>query len=161
MRRYLIAALAGASVAAALAPGLALGKGASTATIAGPGLESPIRLGGSGEPGSGDELGRIAESAGFFQAVFGQTPDPMRAHRPRGILGPRYRITYVMPGPNGRAGRIRQDVYPYAKPAPVTHMAAGQRFWTTEQTRGGWFVAARVLKKQLVAAGLPARAPSD
>jgi hypothetical protein len=160
MRRYLIAALAAALVAAALAPGLALGKGASAATIAGPGLERPIRLGGSGEPGSGGQLAQIAQSAGFFQAVFGQSPDPMRAHRPRGTLGPRYRITYVMPGPNGSAGRIRQDLYPYAKPTPVTYMAPGQRFWATRETRGGWFAAPRVLRKQLVAAGLPARAPA-
>jgi hypothetical protein len=158
LNRYLLLSLAAALVAAALVPGLALGKGASAATIRGPGLETPVRLGGSGEPGSGAQLGRIAQSAGFFQAVFGQTPDPMRAHRPRGILGPRYRITYVMPGPSGDAGRIRQYVYPYAKPAPVTYMAPGQRFWTTEETRGGWFVASSTLRRQLVVAGLPATA---
>jgi len=156
MRRSLIASLA-VVLTAALVPAFALAKGASEATIAGPGLASPIRLGGSGEPGSGSRLARVAESAGFFQAVFGQQPDPMRSHRPRGSLGPRYRISYVMPGPNGRAARIRQDVYPFARPAPVTYMAPGQRFFVTERTRGGWFVASKTLRKLLVAVGVPAR----
>jgi hypothetical protein len=159
LRRYLLVPLAAALVAV-LVPALGLAKGASEATIAGPGLASPIRLGGSGEPGSGSRLARVAESAGFFQAVFGQQPDPMRSSRPRGTLGPRYRITYVMPGPNGRAARIRQDVYPFAKPAPVTHMAPGQRFFGTERTRGGWFVASKTLRKLLVAVGVPARSPA-
>jgi hypothetical protein len=160
VNRYLLLTLAAVVAAAALVPGLALGKGARAATVRGPGLESPIRLGGSGEPGSGGQLGRVAQSAGFFEAVFGQTPDPMLAHRPRGTLGPRYRITYVMPGPNGNTGRIRQDLYPYATPAPVTYMASGQRFWTTERTHGGWFVAPQALRRQLIAAGLPTRAPA-
>jgi hypothetical protein len=48
-------------------------------------------------------------------------------------------------------------VYPYAKPAPLTYMKPGQRFWNTEQAHGGWFRATAALKKVLVRAGLPAR----
>jgi hypothetical protein len=148
------------ALSALLLPAAALAKGASEAEIAGPGLSEPIALAGSGEPGSGEELGGIAEAAGFFAAVFGQTPDPLLSKRPTGDLGPRYTITYVMPGPAGEEDTLVQDVYPYAKPHPVTYTEPGQRFWTTERTRGGWFVAYYTsLEDQLVAAGLPDEPP--
>jgi hypothetical protein len=137
-----------------LFPGLALAKGASEATITGPGLDGPISLAGEGRPG-GEQLMQIAESAGFFQAVFGQAPDPMLSEEPEGTLGPRYTITYVMPGPNNELDRLRQDVYPYATPNPLTYTAPDQPFWTTERTRGGWYVASSSFRDQLVAVGLP------
>jgi hypothetical protein len=160
MRRVVISVFA-VALAAALIPAAALAKGASEATIVGPGLSSPIELGGSGEPGSGGQLGNIAMSAGFFPAVFAQTPDPMVDERPAGSLGPKYTVTYVMPGPDNQQSKLVQDIYPYAQPDPVTYTAPGQRFWTTEQTRGGWYVATfEPLKEQLVAAGLPATPPA-
>jgi hypothetical protein len=94
----------------------------------------------------------------LFPAAFGQTPDPMLAERPKGELGPRYTVTYRLPGPNGGESTIRQDLYPYAGNAPVTYTAPGQRFFGTERTRGGWFQASPELKDTLVKAGLPARA---
>ncbi len=158
MKRVLV--LVVVMLAATVLPSAAPGKGASEATIVGPGLEAPIALRGSGEPGSGAQLGEIAEASGFFAAVFPQTPDPMLARRPAGVLGPRYTITYTMPGPDNVADELVQHVYPYAQPHPVTYVQPGQRFWTTERTRGGWYVASySSLKDQLVAAGLPATAP--
>jgi hypothetical protein len=149
------------ALSALLIPFAALAKGASEATVTGPGLAGPIELGGSGEPGSGQELGEIAEAAGFFAAVFGQSPDPMLAERSEGHLGPRYTITYVMPGPSGGEDELVQDVYPYAEPHPVTYTKPAQRFWTTEETSGGWYVASySSLKEQLVAAGLPSTPPT-
>ena len=146
---------------AAVIPTVALAKGASEARIVGPGLSGPIQLGGPGEPGSGGQLADIAMSAGFFAAVFGQTPDPIAVDRPAGPLGPRYTITYVMPGPDNQRSELVQDVYPYAKPYPVTYTEPGQRFWTTERTHGGWYVATwEPLRDQLVAAGLPATPPA-
>jgi hypothetical protein len=146
---------------AAVLPATALAKGASEAEITGPGLSGPIELSGSGEPGSGEELGAIAEAAGFFAAVFGQSPDPMLAERPQGALGPRYTIAYVMPGPAGEEDTLLQDVYPYAKPHPVTYTKPGQPFWTTERTQGGWYVASYSgLGDLLVSAGLPSSPPS-
>jgi len=102
---------------------------------------------------------QIAVEAGFFPAVFVQSPDPMLDPQPAGSLGPKYTLTYVMPGPNNDESRHLQDVYPYARPSPVTYVEPGQRFWTNERTRGGWFVATTTLKGQLVAAGLPKDAP--
>ena len=66
-----------------------------------------------------------------------------------------------MPGPDNQRSELVQDIYPYAEPTPVTYMAPGQRFWTTERTHGGWYVTSfEPLKEQLVAAGLPATAPA-
>ena len=82
----------------------------------------------------------------------------MQPKRPAGDLGPRYTITYTMPGPNGD-NELRQDVYPYAKPSPVTHTQAGQRYFGSQRTVGGWYVATSTLKDELVAVGLPASPP--
>jgi hypothetical protein len=160
MRRVVFFACLAALAAVAI-PTAALAKGASEATIVGPGLSAPIELGGSGEPGSSGQLGNIAMSAGFFPAVFAQTPDPMLDERPEGSLGPKYTVTYVMPGPDNQRSELVQDVYPYAEPDPVTYTEPGQRYWTTERTRGGWYVATfEPLRDQLVAAGLPATPPA-
>jgi hypothetical protein len=151
--------LAGVVVALLVAPG-ALAKGASEATITGPGLDSPLTLPGEGQEG-GEALLEIAQQTGFFAAVFGQTPDPMRDSRPRGKLGPKYVVRYEMPGPNNELDTLEQELYPYARPAPVSYMRPGQRFWTTERTRGGWYVAPTTLRAMLVAAGLPEAPPTS
>jgi len=129
-------------------PAAALGKGPSAAEISGPGLKT-ISLSGDGEDGGASTFGRFTEAAGFFPAMFHQQPDPMLRSRPKGDLGPRFTITWVVPGPGGHS-RVAQDVYPYAKPYTVTHMRPGQRFWGTERTHGGWYVAGGTLKQALV-----------
>jgi hypothetical protein len=141
-----------------LAPTAALAKGASEATITGPGLGDGIRLAGEGDPGGG-ALMQIAEDSGFFPAVFLTTPNPMLSERPDGELGPRYTIVYVMPGPSGVVDEIRQDVYPYATPSLVSYTKPGQPYFGTERTVGGWYVAGPALKDDLVAVGLRATAP--
>lgn len=158
MKRILIISFLTAAVAALL-PAVALGKGASEATIVGPGLDDPITLAGEDQLG-GEALMQIAESAGFFPAVFTQSPDPMLDERPTGTLGPEYTVSYVMPGPNNELDEIVQSFYPYASPSPVSYTKPGQPFWTTERTRGGWYVATSDLKDRLVAVGLPQNAPT-
>jgi hypothetical protein len=142
-----------------LLPAGAFAKGASEAEITGPGLDKPISLAGEGQSG-GEQLMQLAETAGFFPAVFVRSPDPMLDERPAGDLGPKYTITYVMPGPNNELDRLVQAVYPYAEPDPVTYTAPGQRFFGAEETRGGWFVATSLMKDQLVEAGLPQNPPA-
>jgi hypothetical protein len=160
MRRVVLCTCLGI-LAAALIPASALAKGASEATIAGPGLAKPIQLRAVGGSETAGPLADIAQAAGFFPGVFGQEPDPIALERPDGPLGPRYTITYVMPGPDNERSTLVQDVYPYAEPYPVTYTEPGQRFWTTERTHGGWFVARwEPLKDDLVAAGLPATPPA-
>lgn len=155
MRRYLIAA---ALVALAL-PTIAAAKGPVSASISGPGLERPLVLTGDGE-GPGTPLGTLAAATGFFPQLFGQSPDPTLASRPRGTLGPRYAVLYVVPGPNGVRSRIVQHLYPYAKPVVLTYMRPGQRFWEGDTAHGGWYRATAALKRMLVRAGLPPRARS-
>ena len=148
-----------AALLATLVTTSALAKGASEATLAGPGLDSEITLMGEGQMG-GLQLSQVAEDAGFFPSVFVTTPNPMLSERPQGDLGPRYTITYVMPGPSG-VDKLRQDLYPYAQPSPLTRMQTGQRYFGTEKTVGGWYVAGTRLKDDLVAAGLPRTSPVD
>lgn len=140
-------------------PSVGLAKGASQATIVGPGLDEPIVLG-SDDLASAETLGGIAMQAGFYAAVFGQSPDPMLEKPPAGKLGPSYTVTYTMPGPNSAESELVQEIYPYAKPDAVTYVEPGQRFWGTQWTPGGWYVtSSSTVKEQLVAVGLPSTAP--
>src|SRR4026208_1841812 len=114
-------------------------------------------MGGKGEE-TGTALGTLTMASGFFEQVFGQSPDPTFTTRPRGTLGPRYRILYVVPGQDARSrprpgpawrGGVVQHVSPYAKPVAVTHMRPGQRFWEVNSTHGGWFRAGVALRRML------------
>jgi hypothetical protein len=149
--------LFGVAVTAVVFAATSHAKGPIAATIDGPGTGGGIALGGNGEPGSGAPLGNLSDQAGLFPAAFGQTPDPMLAGRPKGDLGPRYTITYRLPGPNGEDSLIRQHLYPYAGGGPLTYTRPGQRFFGTESTRGGWYRGGAALKQTLVEAGLPSR----
>jgi len=138
-------------------PAAALAKGPSAASIDGPGTGGGIEVTGSLAPGS--PLAELSERSGFFPSVFRRTPDPMRDGHSRGDLGPKYTITYTVPGPEGETFVLHQDVYPYATPSPITYMEPGQKVYRIE-TRGGWFVAGPRFKDTLVSAGLPRIAPS-
>jgi hypothetical protein len=150
---FLLAALA------LVLPTAAPAKGPAGASIDGPGTGGGINISGNGESG-GTPLGDLTQLAGFFPATFGQEPDPMLASRPKGDLGPKYTVTYTVPGPNNESDKIRQDLYPYAKGGPVTYTKPGQSFFGTEHTRGGWYQSPPVLMDTLVAAGLPKVAPA-
>jgi hypothetical protein len=139
------------AVAALALPTAAFAKGPDEATITGPGLAKAITITGLEEPGS--PIMAFAEAAGFFPAIFGQQPDPMLAGRPKGDLGPRYRIDYNVPGGGGTSFSISQDLYPYAQPYAVTYTKDGQEIFDMT-TRGGWWSDSS-LKGQLVALGLP------
>jgi hypothetical protein len=124
------------AVASLVLPTAALGKGPSAATIDGPGTGGGgLTITGCCSPGSPTMM--LAEQAGFFPAVFRQTPDPMLTNRPQGDLGPKYTITYTVPGPNNDTFTIRQDVYPYASPSPVTYTAPAQKIFDGRLVPGG------------------------
>jgi hypothetical protein len=154
MRRYFVAA---AVVALAL-PAAATAKGPASALISGPSPARTLAVTGNGEM-PGTPLGTLTNAGGFFAQVFGQTPDPTLRIRPAGPLGPRYRIVYLVPGPDNTSSRIVQLVYPYAKPVALTYMRPGQAVWDGQTTYGGWFRATKGLKQMLVRAGLPTRMP--
>ena len=97
-------------------PAAALGKGPSAAEIRGPGLKT-ISLSGDGEDGGASTFGRFTEAAGFFPAMFGQQPDPMLRSRPKSDLGPRFTITWVVPGRVGTVASPRTSI-PTRSPTP-------------------------------------------
>jgi hypothetical protein len=154
MRRYLFAA----ALVALVFPAVAGAKGPVKATITGPGLARSLAIAGDGE-GLGTALGTLAAASGFFPQMFGQSPDPTFASRPKAILGPRYKAVYVVPGPNDVQSRVVQYLYPYAKPIALTFMQPAQRFWNGRKAHGGWYRASGRLKAVLVQAGLPATQP--
>ena len=82
MKRFLLVMF----VALAM-PAAALAKGASQATIEGPGFHGAIVIPGDGEDGGNSTLGRLAELGGFYPAVFLRTPNPMLASAPSRELG--------------------------------------------------------------------------
>jgi hypothetical protein len=145
------------AAAALVLPATAFAKGPVEATIAGPGLDGTVTIGGNGEDGGVSALGRMVENAGFFPLAFSMEPDPTTAQPPQGDLGPRYTVIYSVPGPEGTS-RVTAELYPYADP-PVAHMAPGQPLFEGRETHGGWILAADGLKPALEALGLPETAP--
>ena len=159
--RNLLFIICVAVVSVVVAAPAAFAKGATQATIKGPGLKKSglvLRSDSGGDPSSGSRLGRLAEAAGFFPAVFDQAPDPMLRERPKGNLGPKYTVDYVMPGPNGGTSTIRQDLYPYATPYALSYTKPGQPFFDRGQgTHGGWFMTTSAVRTVL---GLPSDPPT-
>jgi hypothetical protein len=156
MRRLALLAVA---LLALSAVETALAKGPTVATIDGPGTGGGITLG-NGADGGVVGASQLADHAGFFPAAFPQTPDPMLESSPSSDLGPRFTVTYLLPGPDGSEDRVVQDLYPYAEGGPVTFTRPGQSFFRTRGTRGGWYDAPPALRDTLLKAGLPATAPS-
>jgi hypothetical protein len=147
-------------VTAALLPATAFGKEIRSVTITGPGVDHKITLQGGGEIES-TPAGNLAMLSGFFPELFDTSPDPTLVRKPDGPLGPKYHATYEFPNPEtGDVARIVQDVYPYAKPYPVTYIPAGREVWEGEDAHGGWYLATADLKTALVKAGLPRTAQS-
>lgn len=155
MSRYFIPA---AFMVALVLPVAASAKGPTSASISGPGLDHPIVIAGDGE-GPGSALGTLAAASGYFAQTFGQSPDRTLTASPGSTLGPRYKVVYVVPGPNRIRSRLVQYIYPYSRPAALTYMKPGQKYWGGRKTHGGWYRASAALKRLLVRAGLPASAP--
>ena len=147
---------------AVILAGPAAAKGPSEVTITGPGLAHAIVLGGDAEGNLSSRFGRLVEQTGFFPQVFRQTPDSTSRIRPSGKLGPRYDAVYLVPGPNGTASTVRQQLYPFAAAGPVTYVRPGQVVFPVSgmATHGGWFRSPVALRRTLVSLGLPAKAPA-
>ena len=146
---YVVKGLALIVIVVLALPATALAKGPSRASIAGPGLTT-IRI--SGAEGSATPFWSLVRAAGWFEAVWG--PSHLPKTPSQGHLGPRYTITWTVPS----SSRLRQDVFPYAEPYPITYMPSGQKIWGTP-VRGGWFVGGVKLSKALERVGVPAEAP--
>jgi hypothetical protein len=141
---------------AALLPATALGKEIKSVTMTGPGLGHQITFHGGGRLDAGTPIGDLAMLSGFFPELFDTAPDPTLTERPKGPLGPKFQAAYEFPNPEtGEVATVVQDLYPYAKPDPVTYIPAGREVWKGEEAHGGWYLAPTDLKTVLVKAGLP------
>jgi hypothetical protein len=155
-RCLVLAALVGALLAI---PNGALAKGATSATIQGPGLSRPIIVAGEGEPGTDGQLAELSTRAGLFAAMFGSGADQgeLLTARPAGNLGPRYTVRYTVPVDDNASVQVVQDLYPYAVGGAVTWTSPGQPLWSDQKVVGGWFRAPATLQSMLVSLGLPRR----
>ena len=135
----------------ALSTGVAGAQGPSGGELTGDGLAAPIGLSGGEGTGTGDGL---IMQTGFFAATFREVPDPMLDRAPGRRARPEAH-DHVAPEPDAGFRRVTQDIYPYADGGPLTYMAPGQRFYTSEQTRGGWYRSSPALLTTLQQLGVP------
>lgn len=171
MRRFIaltsLAAGAVIAVAAAVATP-ALAKGATQASITGPGLAGPVTISAPSEalPGQSDTLSSLAEQTGLFTVLFGPgsgTPDgpsPVRTPPAAASLGPKYTLTYTVPGvtpqPGQPDGQVRQYLYPRAAGGPMIFTLPGQQGFGQPLQATGWLRGTPQLTATLTRLGVPA-----
>jgi hypothetical protein len=172
-RRFIVLTLLPAGIALAVTAAVAtpaLAKGATRASITGPGLAHPVTVSATGEalPGEGDALSSLAEQTGLFAVLFG--PDagipgaPSLLHAPPAAasLGPEYTVTYTVPGatagPGQPDGQVRQEVYPRAAGGPVIYTSPGQQGFGSPLQATGWLRGTPQLTVTMTRLGIPASA---
>jgi hypothetical protein len=165
---------AGAAIAVTVALATpALAKGTTQASITGPGLARPVTVsvaaGSEALPGQGDALSSLADQTGLFTVLFGPSigdihmPDePSRLRTPpaAATLGPKYTVTYTVPGithaPGQASDQIRQDLYPRAAGGPVIYTLPGQQGFGQPLQATGWLRGTPRLTATLTRLGVPA-----
>jgi len=174
LRRFIVLTSLAAGTAIAVTVAFAtpaLAKGATQASITGPGLARPITISAQGAeamPGAGDALSSLAEQTGLYTVLFGSgtgTPDEpslLRTPPAAAPLGPKYTLTYtvpgITPGPGQANGKIRQVLYPRAAGGPVIYTSPGQHGFGQPLQVTGWFRGIPQLSATLTRLGVPAGA---
>jgi hypothetical protein len=173
LRRFIILTSLAAGTAIAVTAAVAtpaLAKGATQASITGPGLGRPVIISAQGEalPGEADALSRLAGQTGLFMVLFGPGsgtpggPSPLGTPPAAASLGPKYTVTYTVPGVTpepGRAdGQIRQYLYPRAADGPVIYTLPGQQGFGQPLQAAGWLRGTPQLPATLTRLGVPAGA---
>jgi hypothetical protein len=171
LRRFIILTALAAGTAIAVTAAVAtpaLAKGATQASITGPGLGRPVIISTQGEalPGEADTLSILAGQTGLFTVLFGPGndtpggPSPLRIPPTAASLGPRYTVTYTVPGitpePGQADGQIRQDLYPRAAGGPVIYTLPGQQGFGQPLQATGWLRGTPQLTATLTRLGVPA-----
>ncbi|HEY7277062.1 MAG TPA: hypothetical protein VH594_13920 [Trebonia sp.] len=169
-RRFIVLTLLSAGTALAVTAAVAtpaLAKGATQANITGPGLTRPLTVSAQGEalPGEGDTLSSLAEQTGLFTVLFGSgdgtpgEPSALRTPPTAASLGPKYTITYTVPGvtprPGQANGQIRQNLYPRAVGGPVIYTPPGQQGFGQPLQASGWLRGTPRLTVTLTRLGVP------
>jgi hypothetical protein len=174
-RRFiaLMSLAAGAAIAVTVALATpALAKGTTQASITGPGLARPVTVsvaaGSEALPEQGDALSSLAGQTGLFTVLFGpsigdvRTPDnPSRLRTPpaAATLGPKYTVTYTVPGitpaPGQARDQIRQYLYPRAAGGPVIYTLPGQQGFGQPLQATGWLRGTPQLTATLTRLGVP------
>ena len=151
--------------------GVATAKGAYDATITGPGLRDPLVVGNGSQGPTSVNVNNLAVATGTYYAMSSSGPTPLQARRPRGPLGPRYRIVYRMYTGEDEVTPIRQDVYPFARAGCVTYTPRGQTAFG-QGIASGWYTSdvqpspyeggttSAAATELLVMAGVPERSGS-
>jgi hypothetical protein len=174
LRRFIILTFlaAGTAIAATAAVATpALAKGATQASITGPGLARPVIISAPGEalPGQRDTLSSLAGQTGLFMVLFSSgsgtpgEPTPLRTPPAAASLGPKYAVNYTVPGvtpePGQADGQIRQDLYPRAAGGPVIYTLPGQQGFGPPLRGTGWLRGTPQLTATLTRLGVPPSAP--
>lgn len=172
-RRFIVLTLLSAGTALAVTAAVAtpaLAKGATQASITGPGLSRPLTVSAQGEalPGEGDMLSSLAEQTGLFTVLFGSNsgmqdePAPLRTPPAAASLGAKYTVTYTVPGvtprPGQANGQIRQNLYPRAAGGPVIYTPPGQQGFGQPLQASGWLRGTPRLTVTLTRLGVPVAA---
>ena len=151
----------------------ALAKGTTQASITGPGLTGPLTVsvvaGSEALPEQGDALSSLADQTGLFTVLFGPNiggvaiPDmPSRLRTPpaAATLGPKYTVTYTVPGitpaPGQARDQIRQYLYLGAAGGPVIYTLPGQQGFGQPLQATGWLRGTPRLTATLTRLGIPA-----
>ena len=125
--------MAGIVVLAVAVPGTALAKGPTAASIDGPGLAQPIALDWDQRE---SDLIDLIDATGFWELAEPQTVD-----EPAGDLGSRYVISFSVHDDTGGATALAVHAYPYARPAPLVYVPAGQSASVIGDVPEGWRTA--------------------
>src|SRR5262249_34724093 len=87
-----------------------------------------------------------------------QPPPQLRTPPQQASLGPRYVVTYTVPGvtprPGEQFGRIRQDLYPRAAGGPLVYTPRGQHGFGGPLPVTGWLRATPRLSRPLAPLGI-------
>jgi len=177
-RRFITLTSLAAGTAIAVAAAVAtpaLAKGPTQASIAGPGLGRPIAISAPGEglPGQSDPLSSLAGQTGLFTVLFGpgsgsgtqDEPSPLRTPPAAASLGPKYTLTYTVPGvtpePGQPDGQVRQYLYPRAAGGPLIYTGPGQQGFGQPLQAAGWLRGTPQLTATLTRLGVPAGPPGS
>jgi hypothetical protein len=158
VRRTAARSIAGAWLVASLVialSGPASAKGAQDATLIGPGIDGTLHIVNEPEGPATVNVNRLAEATGTNYAVFHTRPSPLVSQRPRGPLGPRYRIVYRLYTGENEVTPVRQTVYPFARAGFVTYTPPSQRAFD-KAVRSGWYTSA--VQPSPVGGGIPSEA---